>query len=413
MFSRIEVARYKCLERVDVHLEPFHILIGPNASGKSTLLDSLAFVRDALATDVEQAVRKRAHSLRELVWRNEAVEQGFAIALEAVVPDHLRTSGYDRVRYEIGVGLDKTGAIVVSGENLWLVDARLARSAKAPASFSPDVRRPVVTRPRARSPQGYRVVVRKVPESGNDYFRSEKTDWNMMLRFSPQRLALAGIPEDADRFPLTLWFRQALLRNLQVLQLNSVLMRRPCPSDAPRSLQPDGSNVPLLVKALQADPQRFAWWLAHVQTIVTDLAAVTVAERPEDRAYYLVVTLRNGMNIPAWLLSDGTLRLLALTLLAYLPNDGQVFVIEEPENGIHPRAIEAVFQSLHSVYDGQVLLATHSPLMLALAEPRDLLIFTRTERGATAVINGADHPALPDWQRDLPLEALFGAGAVV
>lgn len=70
---------------------------------------------------------------------------------------------------------------------------------------------------------------------------------------------------------------------------------------------------------------------------------------------------RNGLQAPSWLVSDGTLRFLALTLLAYLPDPAGPYLIEEPENGIHPRNVETVFESLSSVYDAQVLLATHSP----------------------------------------------------
>lgn len=92
MFQRLEVARYKCLHRVDVTLGPFNILIGPNASGKSTLLDSFAFLHDALESNVEQAVRQRAGSLRELVWKHANVEQGFDIAVEVSVPEALRTT---------------------------------------------------------------------------------------------------------------------------------------------------------------------------------------------------------------------------------------------------------------------------------------------------------------------------------
>ena len=55
------------------------------------------------------------------------------------------------------------------------------------------------------------------------------------------------------------------------------------------------------------------------------------------------------------------MRFLALTLLAYLPDPAGPYLIEEPENGIHPRNVETVFESLSSVYDAQVLLATHSP----------------------------------------------------
>lgn len=220
MFQKVEIARYKCIKYASISLSPFNILIGPNASGKSTFLDSLAFIRDALETDVERAIRRRASSLRELVWLNEA-DQGFEVAVEVQLPDDLKSNGYDRMRYEVGIGLDVSGAIAVAGENLWMVNTQMSPPAppKAPVLFPTEpTGNEIVVRPaRKKTPAGYRLIVRKVVESGNDYFRSEKTDWNFMLRFSPQRLALSGIPEDQDRFPTALWFRQAMLRNIQVL----------------------------------------------------------------------------------------------------------------------------------------------------------------------------------------------------
>lgn len=411
MFRKIQIARYKCIRRTEIELGPFNILIGPNAAGKSTFLDCLAFIRDALETDVEKAVRKRANSLRELVWLNQ-VEEGFEIAVEAQLPEKY-IKGFDRIRYEIKIGLDTKGSITLLGEGLWLIDSsKTIKQNGFPVDIESTNEGPIVHPTRKRTPPGYRLIVRKVPESGNDYFRSERTDWNMTLRFSPQRLALAGIPEDQDRFPIALWFKQTILHNIQLLQLNSVLMRRTCPSDAPRTFQPDGSNLPIMVKELQSDPTRFSWWIAHLQTILEDLDSVTVAERPEDRSYYLQLTYKNNVSVPAWLLSDGTLRLLALTLLAYMPNQEQVFIIEEPENGIHPKAIEAVFKSLRSVYGGQVFMATHSPLILALAKPEDLLVFTKYTDGQSKIVNGPSHPMLREWQQETPLETLFAAGVL-
>ena len=406
MFRKIQIARYKCIKYVEVSLAPFNILIGPNASGKSTFLDSLAFIRDALETDVERAIRKRASSLRELAWSGQA-ERGFEIALQVALPDDLRLDSYHYIRYEVGVGLGDNGAITVAGENLWLVSTPDALiSSDKPESSS-------VVRPSGlRTPAGYRSVIRSGAERTGARFQSEKTGWNFILRLSPQRLALSSIPEDQERFPTALWFRQAMLSSIQLPQLNSVLMRRPCPSDAPRTFQADGSNLPVMVKLLQTHSTRFDWWVSHLQTVLQDLEKVEIAERPEDRAFYLTLTYRNGISVPAWLLSDGTLRLLALTLLAYLPSQNQVFIVEEPENGIHPRAIEAVFQALRSVYDGQVFLATHSPLVLALAEPEDLLIFDKTEDGATQIVNGPQHAILREWQREIPLETLFASGVL-
>lgn len=417
MFSRIEAWHYKCLKSIHVDLEPFHILVGPNASGKSTFLDLLGFMKDALQSDVEEAIRRRGTALRELVWNQTSEQRGFELAVEADIPTALRAdNGYDQVRYEMGVGLDEEGSIVVSGENLRLVHAapsRRPRSQRTLFPMDPDDKKPIVRPAHSHTPPGQRLVVRKVPESGNNYFRSERTGWNILFRLSVGRLALSGVPEDYDRFPVALWFRQFLVESVQILQLNSILMRRPSPSDAPHTFQPDGSNLPLMVRELrESHPKRFRWWIGHLQTTLEDLGDVTVAERPEDRSLYLRLLYRNGLTVPSWMVSDGTLRFLALTLIAYLPHPDQVFLVEEPENGIHPKAIEAVFKALTSVYDGQVFLATHSPLFLALCEPPHLLIFDKTAGGATDIVRGPDHPILQEWRRETPLETLFAAGVL-
>lgn len=418
MLRRVEGWHYKCLKRIDVELESVNILIGPNASGKSTLLDVVDFLRDALENDVEKAVRRRGNSLRELVWNQANEIDGFELALEVNIPDHLRNrNGYDRLRYEVGVGLNLEGSIIVKGENLWLVDSSqtLLHSPNLQRTLFPldpdDTQRVVRSAGSKKTPRGYRVVVRKIA-GGNDYFRSEGTDWNITFRLDPRRLALFGVPEDQGRFPIALWFKQFLKQNIQILQLNSIFMRQPSPYDAPRTFQANGSNLPVMVEELQDNPQRFQWWIGHLQTILEDIENIAVVERPEDRSRYLMVTYRNGLKVPAWMLSDGTLRLLALTLIAYLPNQNQIFLIEEPENGMHPKAIEAVFKALTSVYESQVFLATHSPLFLSLANPEHLLVFSKTSGGATDILRGPEHPILREWKREVPLEALFAAGVL-
>ncbi len=73
---------------------------------------------------------------------------------------------------------------------------------------------------------------------------------------------------------------------------------------------------------------------------------------------------------------------------------------------------QTVFQALSSVYDTQILIATHSPLILGLASLDDLLCFGRTEEGATDIVAGREHPRLRDWQGTLDLSTLFAAGVL-
>jgi predicted ATPase len=102
--------------------------------------------------------------------------------------------------------------------------------------------------------------------------------------------------------------------------------------------------------------------------------------------------------------------LLALTLLAYTSDLSGIYLIEEPENGIHPRAVETVYQSLSSVYGVQVLMATHSPVILSMAKPSEILCFARDEHGATDIVAGDEHPKLREWHGKLDLGTLFASG---
>lgn len=415
MITLIEAKGYKCLRYIRQPLERFHILVGPNASGKTTFLDVLAFLGDLLREGPQKAVEKRSRSLRELVWMGEG--DAFELAVEMAPPESLfkeREPEYRRCRYEVSVGVHpQGGGVRLLGENFWLLKAQDAQK-PAQRSLFPMEREPagpVVRPPRKQTPSGWRKVV-SLREEGQAYFRSETTDWNFPLRPGADRAALTMVPDEVERFPISTWARSLLTRGVQVLILNSLLMRWPCRPDAPDTFQPDGSNLPLAVRRLRThQPERFRLWLQHIQTILPDIRDIEVREREEDRYLYLVV--RSGeAQIPSWLLSDGTLRLLALTLLAYLPSENAIYLIEEPENGIHPRAIEGIFQSLSSVYEGQVLLATHSPLLLGLAKPEQILCFARTQRQATDVVRGDEHPALREWRGEVHLSELYAAGVL-
>ncbi len=158
----------------------------------------------------------------------------------------------------------------------------------------------------------------------------------------------------------------------------------------------------------------FQSWVGHVQTSLPDLAHIEVQklEKPHDYLRYLVLVNTKGFRVPSWVASDGTLRLMALTLLAYTRNQDQIYLIEEPENGIHPQALETIFQSLSSVYDGQVLMATHSPLILGQADLDQILCFVKTADGEIDIIRGSQHPILKEWQHDISLGTLFAAGVL-
>jgi predicted ATPase len=187
-------------------------------------------------------------------------------------------------------------------------------------------------------------------------------------------------------------------------------IRQASPPGQSRKFQPDGSNLPWVINELRKNKKQFDQWISHLKTALPDIKDIDTVEREDDKHRYLRVFYHHNIKVPSWLVSDGTLRLLALTLPAYVKDFSGVYLIEEPENGIHPKAVETVFQSLSSVYNAQIMLATHSPVILSLVERKDVLCFAKTEEGITDIVTGDEHPALKGWKGETNLAVLFASG---
>jgi predicted ATPase len=416
MFTRIQTRSFRCLKAVDQTLGPFRALVGPNASGKTTFLDVIGFLGDLVRNrgEVVEAVQKRSSSFEKLVWMGHG--NSFQLAVEAEIPEAVRKvmaedkQRFERVRYEVQLGLEEgSNEIGLDYETLWLKEPvqekKLGQRDLFPA---PQPESPNLV---SRSQKGQKAALTKTPGGNDNYYTEGRKSYMPSYKLGRGKAALANIPADKESFPVSTWFRNLLEKGVQPFVLNSQLIRQPSPPGLGRRFQTDGSNLPWVVAELRQDQKRFRTWLDHVRTALEDIKDVDSVERPEDKHRYLVVEYQNGAKVPSWLVSDGTLRLLTLTIPAYLPDIEGTFLIEEPENGIHPRAIETVLQSLSSIYRSQVLLATHSPVALNMLEPRNVLCFAKDASGATDIVSGDHHPALRDWKKGEPdLGVLFASG---
>jgi predicted ATPase len=411
----IEARHYRSLLSVRQEIDPFQILVGPNGSGKSTFLDGVQIIGDLLNRGLVGAMGTRSASFLDLVWMRQERES-IELAVELEIPEekrrYLTAKGLERARYEIAIGLSATGELAILGENFWLRPGPTGQSKSVQRQRFPDAPPPagsLVFPEGERPPARWKRVVAK--RRSFHIFRSETTGWASSFSLSSQKPALANLPEDEERFPVATWAKRTLMDGVQTLVLNSEAMRRPAPPGSPIDFQPDGSNLPWAIEELRTrDEASFRRWIQHVQTALPDIETIETVEREEDRHRYLRIVYRTGLKAPSWTVSDGTLRLLALTLVGYLEGSGRIYLIEEPENGIHPQAVETVFQSLSSTYGDQILCATHSPVLLAMAEPEQVLCFARTPEGATDVVRGTEHPNLKDWKRSTDLGTLFATG---
>ena len=423
MITRIQALNYRCLRYVDVALDRFHVLVGANASGKSTLFDAVAFVGDFLREGLEKAVDRRAYNFRDLVWQRPHRDPGFEIALEVKIPKNMRDRWYDSqevhtYRYEIAVR-EKTDVPHVSRERATLIASPSTRRSGQPSPKAPfpRIRQPPDTiLDEQESPDMLVILDRTLKQQAITSENQKPGDssgpmpvrvlWDTYL-IDPLVSHLRFL--DKTRFPMSSHVQSLLSAGIDSLFLESTEMRRPSTARASNgSLSSNGSKLPWALKRMQEKhPDLYDQWLKDVQLVLPDLIGVRVGEQSEHLARFLVLEYDGGVTVPSWLASDGTLRLLAMMLAAYMAQDGKMLLLEEPENGIHPLAMEAVYQVLSSAFDSQVLVSTHSPAFLAMASPKEVLCFAKTDEGGTDIVRGDRHPVLADWQGSANLDLLF------
>jgi len=419
MITRIQVKNFRSLRYIDQRLGAFHVLVGPNACGKTTFLDTIAFVGSMLENGLDRAVEERANNFRDLVWQHQ--DGGFEIAIECAVPETISNrfaKPFSTFRYEIRIDLDGHDRPSILAEKAWLQLPRKTQQLEIRDLFPVDIMPPDTVMLSKNA--GAQMVLSKAAK-GNDNFYVEVRDskkpnnkgWVPSFKLGPYKSALANLPEDEEMFPMATWFKDYLQRGMRNLMLDSLKLRKPSPVKYRSGISSDGANLPWIVYSLETnDKQRYDWWIEHVRTALPDIKRVTTVEVVEDRSRYLQIEYEGGLTVPAWLVSDGTLRMLALTVLAYINGFEGICLLEEPENGIHPRAVETVYQALSQVYGSQVLLATHSPVIMSAAKIADVLCFSKTKMGATDIVEGSLHPALRNWRGQVNLGELYAGGVL-
>jgi predicted ATPase len=99
----------------------------------------------------------------------------------------------------------------------------------------------------------------------------------------------------------------------------------------------------------------------------------------------LQLELKDGTRVPANLISEGILYFLAFAAIERIDRPA-VLLVEEPENGLHPSRIADVMKVLRRISEKtQVVIATHSPLVINEMKGHEVIVLTRdADRGTQA-----------------------------
>lgn len=208
------------------------------------------------------------------------------------------------------------------------------------------------------------------------------------------------------------------VRSWQFLTMTPERMGLPTPQQRTGGgvrLAHDGSNVAdFLLDLRRQDPNAFdgiVEVMSYVLPYAKDLQP-TLSSSEIERKAWLQLTEGN-FKVPGWLLSTGTLRMLALLALLRHPNPPPLIVVEEIENGLDPRSVHLIVEEIrNAVLAGrtQVIMTTHSPYLLDLLTLEHLVVVERDAKGHPHFFRPADQANLQRWAEKFAPGKLYTMG---
>jgi predicted ATPase len=244
------------------------------------------------------------------------------------------------------------------------------------------------------------------------------------VRFEPgHKKAQEAIPDVARRF-------QGLLSNILFLDPVPTRMREYSFTNDKRLLG-DGTNLSSVLHRLwgvdsDAHTEPYATQRAAILGFIQslpeqDIAGLSFLDGPRGEVMLQLLETFGGKPVPydASLLSDGTLRVLAIAAAMLSAQEGSLVVIEEIDNGVHPSRAHHLLDSIRSIAERRklrVLISTHNPALLDalpdVAVPDVVFCYRDPDSGASRLIPMREIPDVPELLVQGLLGHLMTSGAL-
>jgi predicted ATPase len=315
--NNVTIMNYGCVRSGSFSLTPLHALIGPNDSGKSTVLR-------AIRTAAQFGMGTFSRSDNDHQWHP------FDPMLELKRPFRISLLYRDVVAYDLH-GTD--------------TDAVLMETTRTPDNAQDTLR---------RLSWNHGGLLSAHPLEPTNLLLARRLTRATMVRFDPDSLR------------------------------------------TPSQLIPDASGInfadergtglaSVFDAIINRDADAFTRIQADVRSRFPSVAKVGLINVSSDHKE-IAVTLDDGNRVGANAMSEGLLYYLGFAALRYIAGS-RLFLVEEPENGLHPSRIAEVVSILREISkSSQVIIATHSPLVINELQPHEVSVLTRDAEGTHAVL---------------------------
>ena len=370
-------------------LTPLTVVIGKNGVGKSTLFDAFGFVADCLNTDVEIACdMKQRGGFDRMLSRGETGAIKFEI--------YYREAKQERpITYALSISQDSSGRPFVESEVL--KQRRKGQKHGRPYPFL-----------RLDHGKGTAWAGEEAVEmEGEEDKTQEDVELTDLRQLGISTLGTLKAHPRIKRFRdfLKGWY-------LSYFHPDSA---RSLPSAGPQKhLNIHGDNIGNVVQFMEREhKERFQGILDRIATKIPGVHKIDTKTTDDKRVLLRFNDEAFADPFFAQQMSDGTLKVFAYLLMMEDPDPPPFVCIEEPENGLYHKLLEALAHEFRAHATGkkgasQVFVTTHQPYFVDALTPHEVWILQKGSDGFSTLVRAADIELVRNMVNEgLPLGGLW------
>lgn len=414
----IKASNFRSFDKLNLNLQPFNILIGANASGKSNFIQIFRFLRDVVEVGLENAISIQG-GLEYLVNSNLGSSKLFTIEIILDYPSvELEILSRKAKKERIGISLFE-GCYKLElqiSENKYhfkVIEDKLTfkclfhtydrgRPKKAKGNnigngeirFYSSNRKPKIE---ITSPVGVDIKTEDILET-----------WYPLHAVRPRRLERKQLLIESPFVTYLGNEIQEVLENIAIYDFDPKLSKRVQAITGKIDLQEDGSNLSVVMGKILKNKKNekiFYNLMSQMLPFVDKFKVDRIADT-------LLVKLREkfsgNLYFPAFFISDGTINLAAL-ITALFFEENSCKIVEEPERNIHPYLISKVLDMMRDASQNtQIITTTHNPELVRHAKPEEILLVSRTERGFSTITRPIEKSEIKTFlENELGMDQLY------
>lgn len=419
--TEVKLSNFKSFHKASILLNKFNIIVGANASGKSNFIQFFKFIRDISEFGMDDAISMQGGS-EYLFNMNHPMDN----SLTGMIVDNTIREFFPHSEKGVGFKIFENSyelAIEFSDKKTFIKSVSDSIINKCEFFEYTQINK---DKYESTSSLGLGSIVfsnndgelsldlRLPPGVKGDTLKDSFYQYRFLERLVKHKAVHLGKRQSIMEIDLPLFFPsigfdfKRMLQSVSIFDIDPKLIKKAQPVTGRHDLESDGSNLAAVIRRLGKNSST----KRQMENIINDLLpfveGISIKKLADNVIIRIKEKFKSNNLFPAFLLSDGTINLTALSIVLFFENK-PLKIIEEPERNIHPHLISKIIDLMRDASEeSQIITTTHNPEIVRNANIEELLLVSRNQVGDSRVTKPSEQEEISDFLRNnLGIEELY------